>query len=965
MAHQQHRIYTFDLLRGIAVITMMLAHSVYFFTDRSSDFLVSTEGFGNTVSFVTFLLVSGAVAAVAYGGDRLLAEPGKRKRIFIRVLLLLLAYYVLALVLVGADLLRAEGFARLRIVFDILSFRHLPGFTEYFPPFIFYSALLALVPRWFWIASRTVINLIVVSAISMAAGFALSYLSVGAWPQPWVALVAGGAGLYRFPLLQYLPVFLLGLYWGQQTLASEGLRAKAQLCWRFFWLFAFLALAAYLGSFLLRVPVHTMFLRWPPAVPFLALGLGFAFLVAALLYAVRQLRRVALLRDLLLMFGQNALGLFWSHIFLLGLYAAAGGPKVSSPGLFLFLWLLLVLLSLAITTFLPFNFRLALTRIRGSHEEYEEELGRESVFRLSQDVAAEAAVVVRGLRRYFLPNPRTTSGRVLKTRHQLGILLIVLTTAVLLYPPTIQEIVHREQQQGAGVWWSDRYAYRQQLTIQNSETFITIQPDTPVAMRFNHKKLVAEGKSRADGLDVQLVYWDGHDHVLAASSVANPNTDQATLEFLAPVKIQAGKREQFYTLYYGGFVSSPSPGQARSASATILADFSAEEVYPLVAKVSKSWYLIGEAGGDTVTFQLTAPTKNTSRTATYQVLGTDLSGPMSPGEAGWEADVPVATLPPGAYRIQATLHDGLRVQTSQETGFYRSHPLYVAWTQDWEGYDANPAYLDAIEAIANHYHLPITHFFNPRIYVTKTISAQRAKTLTQWVQRRIGLGDGYGLHLHMFTDYIEYAGVVPRTEPNWGDSGDGYGVPLTAYTPDEQKRMIETGRDLMVANGFGRTDMFRAGGWFNDLNTLAALEDLGFSVDSSARTTYKFGRNQLPGHWNIFPTTKPYHPSRTNQNLADPVNGFTILEVPDNGADSYAYSAQQMIDRFTANLGSGLLNQPQQLTYLSHPHWFDQKEQSRVRELFSRVSQSAFSNDRGPVIFTTTKEIANIFTHAE
>lgn len=969
MAHTHHRIYTFDLLRGLAVLTMMLAHSVYFFHTRDRSFLLGVGGFGNTVSFVTFLLVSGAVAAVAYVGSLMAEEPArrvKRKRIFTRVLLLLLAYYVLVLVLTSADLIRAEGFARLRLVFDILTFRFVPGFTEYFPPFIFYSILLASMPRWFLVATRSLKNVFFVSVGAILAGYLVSRLPIGAYFQPWVALLAGATGLYRFPLLQYLPVFLLGLYWGKRTLEHQDLRAKRQLCFRLFVFFALLAAVAWLGSYFLGVPLPTMFSRWPPSVPFLALGLGFAFLAASLLYAFRQLRRVALLRDLLLVFGQNALGLFWSHIFLLGLYASAGGPKVSSLAVYVFLLLLLVLLSLALTTFLPFNFRLALTSTRGSREEYEEALAGEAVWRLSQDVAADTALTTKGLRNYFLPDPQTTSRRRLRKRHKLGISLIVFVAASIIFPATIQEIALQQQQQGAAVWWNDAYAYRQPVTLQNLETFITLPPGTPVAMRFNHKKLVAEGKSRADGRDVKLVYWSGREHVVADSTVENPDSQQATLKFRAPVQIQAGKEEEFYYLYFGGFIDPLTPDPTLKTSATVRASFAAEEAYPLVASVSKRWNLIGAADGDTVAFHLTTATRHESQTASYQILGTSLAGTMArSADSSWEAVVPVATLAPGAYRIQATLHDGQLAQTSQRTGFYRSYPLYVAWTEDWEGYDVNQAYLDAIAAIANEYQLPITHFFNPRIYVTKTISPERARTLTQWVQRRIALGDGYGLHLHMFTDLVAQAGVEPKTEPNWGDSGSGYGVPMTAYTKDEQVRIIQHALDLMVENGFGRTDLFRAGGWYGNLDTLTALAELGFQADSSARTAYRFGRNRLPGYWNILPTTRPYHPSRTNQNHSSSSNDFSVLEIPNNGADSYAFTAPQMIERFTTNLGRGILDEKQQLTYLSHPHWFDEKEQGRVRDLLTYINRYTFSNDRGPVIFTTTKAIANTWTNAE
>jgi hypothetical protein len=248
MTQHPHRIYTFDLLRGLAVLTMMLAHSVYFFHNRGNDFLVSVEGFGNTVSFVTFLLVSGAVVSVAYVRHHQGGLADRRRRLLSRVILLTLSYYVLAFVLTWSDLLNVVGFNRIQLALDILSFRYLPGFMEYFPPFIFYSALIALLPGMFLAASRSIKNVIIVSLLALGLGWFLYQLPVGAFSKPWLALLAGGEGLYRFPLLQYLPVFLLGLYWGKRTVESESIKDKARLSFQLALFFSSLAMAAYLAS---------------------------------------------------------------------------------------------------------------------------------------------------------------------------------------------------------------------------------------------------------------------------------------------------------------------------------------------------------------------------------------------------------------------------------------------------------------------------------------------------------------------------------------------------------------------------------------------------------------------------------------------------------------------------------------------------------------------------------------------
>lgn len=966
MANPAHRIYTFDLLRGIAVLTMMVAHGVYFFHSRDSAVLLSLENFGNTVSFVTFLVVSGAVTWIAFFGRHRQGQPVNRRRVFTRVLLFLLAYYVLAIVMAGRELLAIEGFARLRLIFNILSFRFLPGFTEYFPPFIFYSALIGLMPRIFSAISRRLFGVIGVSLAAWLLGWWLYQLPVGPTIKPWLALLAGGEGLFRFPILQYLPVFLMGLYWGHRTHAIPDLSSRQRFIGRAFWWLAVLTAAAYVMSFATDIPRATIFMRWPPTIPFLGLGLGFAFFVAWVLYALHQLRRLRFLRDMLLTFGQNALGLFWSHVFLLGLYAAADGPKVSSIWVFLFLWIVLLLLSLALTTFLPFNFRFALTSIRGSQTERDEALEGQAVFDLSKDVASEAVVATKGFRQFFFPYPRTTSRRILRKRHKLGISLVVLVAAIFVFPATTEEISLQQQSQGSELWWSDAYAYRQHLTLQNPESFVTLQPGTPVEITLDHRTLVEQGKSRADGLDLKVVYWTGKSHLVIDSSLRQPDSQQTKLTFRIPSAIEGQKPEQFYSIYYGGFVAtSPSAGSLEPQS-SVLASFESEDVYPFLSTVSSAWSLVGVTRSESITFSLTTEKPYEGATVTYQIIDHAQTGAMlSSSENSWTAIVPIGSLPPGAYQIQASLNETSgQIHTSQLTGFYRSHPLYVSWTQDWEGYDANQRYLDAIEAIAKQFELPITHYYNPRVFITETVAPQRARALVQWLQRRFEQGDGFGLHLHLFHDFVEQAGVTVRTEPNWGDRGDGYGVPLSAYTADEQKILIQKALDLTFANGLPSTKLFRAGGWFANLDTLRVLEDLGFTVDSSARTKYQFGRNRLPGHWDILATTQPYRPSRTNQNRTSS-NPFPVLEIPNNGADSYAFSAQAMIDRFTLNFEDGILDAPQQVTYLSHPHWFDEAEQGRIREVLTYINRYNFARDHGPVIYATAETIANVFKDVE
>ena len=154
---------------------------------------------------------------------------------------------------------------------------------------------------------------------------------------------------------------------------------------------------------------------------------------------------------------------------------------------------------------------------------------------------------------------------------------------------------------------------------------------------------------------------------------------------------------------------------------------------------------------------------------------------------------------------------------------------------------------------------------------------------------------------------------------------------------------------------------FRAGGWFANLETLKAIDEAGFLIDSSGRTPYTFGTNRVAGHWNLKTTTPPYHPSTTDQNSSSPAPNLSLLEVPNNGADTFAFTSTQLIDRFKDNYQGGPLSEPRQVTYLSHPHWFKHSRQQAIDQTLDYINQWSFKDDKGPVIYSNLSELYPFF----
>ncbi|MDD3661795.1 MAG: hypothetical protein PHG63_01900, partial [Candidatus Dojkabacteria bacterium] len=290
--------------------------------------------------------------------------------------------------------------------------------------------------------------------------------------------------------------------------------------------------------------------------------------------------------------------------------------------------------------------------------------------------------------------------------------------------------------------------------------------------------------------------------------------------------------------------------------------------------------------------------------------------------------------------------------------FNVSYPVYVTWTFDWEGNDVKQQYLnDMDELTRKHRDFPLTHFFNPRIYATDRVSPERAEYLTQWViDRRDQYGHQIELHIHMFTDMVSAAGVAPHSDPAWGwTTHDGYDVLVSGYSYDDTNKIVDWATAQFIAHGLGTPTMFRAGGWFADEETLLALQDNGFIADSSGRTAFSIGTNNAVSPWNLSITAQPFQPNVYDQN-SSAYPTMKIWELPNNGGDSWAFSKDDMYNRYRANYAGGVSDRMTVVTYLSHPDWF-YEDKPKMDALLTDIERDLYADDNGPVIFGTLEDV--------
>ncbi|MGH2492263.1 MAG: hypothetical protein ACRDF9_12215 [Candidatus Limnocylindria bacterium] len=322
----------------------------------------------------------------------------------------------------------------------------------------------------------------------------------------------------------------------------------------------------------------------------------------------------------------------------------------------------------------------------------------------------------------------------------------------------------------------------------------------------------------------------------------------------------------------------------------------------------------------------------------------------------------VSWFTPGEHRadVVVRLADG-NDATVGSTTLVVSQPEYVVWTLDFEGDDAGDAGLANTAAIADSLGVPMTVMWNPRVWTTTQVGPARAEAMLAWTKGRGAKGDEIALHLHLWTDYVRAAGIVPRTTPNWGGRSDGYDVPITAYTETETRTLVEYGLRLMADRGLPKPTSFRAGALFANAATFRAIAALGFTADCSAAPAGPFGALQLP--WTLAADAQPYYPARDDANRA---GDLPLLEAPTNGGNTYGHSGISIGAVVQADLR--MIAPPGQpaaqrraLTVVSHPSTIDATERAAIETLFRAFEPYRYDRDAGPLRFITLAQLAKAY----
>jgi hypothetical protein len=315
------------------------------------------------------------------------------------------------------------------------------------------------------------------------------------------------------------------------------------------------------------------------------------------------------------------------------------------------------------------------------------------------------------------------------------------------------------------------------------------------------------------------------------------------------------------------------------------------------------------------------------------------------------------------FRTDATANGGISAEVAGSTSFLVTHPEYVVWTLDFEGDASGDAELANTAAIADGLKIPMVVFWNPRVWTSTAVSAERQDAMLTWTKARQAKGDEVALHIHMWTDYVRAAGVAPRTVPSWAGRGDGYDVPITAYSESEQKTLIDYGVKLMTEHGLPKPTSFRAGGDMADAATLRAVAASGFDLDCTAVAKDYPSIGRIPYPWNLPVGAQPYRPSRTDANA---VGDLPLLEAPTIGGNTYAFTVNSIQPQIRANLAvfapaGKVATERKAITVVSHPGTIVAAERAAIEALLGAFDGLRYDKDAGPVRFVTAAQLAKAY----
>jgi len=959
-----------DILRGIAVAIMIITHVIAMVYTGNDPAVNNIGQFGGITSFTFFLLLSGV--STYLGSLSLSSEEIKHKRgkILNRTFKIVVAYYLIAFTSAFINLkffsLTPDA-SWINGIIQITLLLVLPPFAEFLITLTTYSLTANLFSKSYKFLLKNPLLSILVSIFSYTLGHFFSSVETGSEGLNTIkGLFAGhiypDGQLHSFPILQYLPIFIFGLFFGKFIFnnQSKKLRIRVNAIW--LTVFSALTVAGFIAYRYLPYAILNPLPdegRFPPSITFITISLSSALAICFFYLIINSLIPKAI-KVYFHFLGVNALKLLIFHSVLLFLFkylttnieTPEGSSYISLSDIIIVYVVLMTLASI-------------LTALLAKIKQWS--LGER------EDIGFAWVFTERALSTFIFVFIFIIVGSTVYTE------TFVKNVAADTTSVQFKKRLIREEDK----WWNHEYKTYRDIEIKNPNNGQSMLSGSWIQFKFNHKQAIgSQNDYKENGSDLRVVYFNNEkgDYEILPLVIENANTENTLISFKLKAIIEPAAEDLNYFFYYG----NPAENQASISEekyASVFTDgvsIKEENYHGILGKINKQWFLKKKSAAfqsAALTFEanLIDADIGSGSIVTYTIVGTSKNGRMDlVSDRGYKANIVVSDLQPGTYKVQANITDSknnLRIYRSQAISFFVTYPIYVTWTLDWEGWDVSQNDLNDISNIANSYAMPITHFFNPRIYVKNQytinkISDDRAKYLTNWIiERRNNKYDEIGMHMHMWNDMVAEAGVNPKSSPIIQGTY-GIDVPTYAYSRDELKKIFGWGRQKFIEYGLGAPISYRTGAWMSSTDTLLAAQDAGFLIDSSGRTSGRVnasiaGSTEVP--WSLDVRTTPYLPDQNNINTwSNPLSQrMKIWEYPNNGADSYWFPSSELIKRFDDNYSNkgSIVTKPQVVTYLSHPHWFVGVDTYKIRGLLNYTGNYLYRDDKGPVVYATLENI--------
>lgn len=209
MGDVMNRDYSIDLFRGFLVIGMVLVHVMQFFTSPEySQASIHIINIGNMITFSGFMFCFGYVVQISYMEKEFNEVYIK---IIKRILITLVAFYISGIayrLIIGRSYIIWDTFKNILILKDI------PGWSEFLVSFTYANLATLLFFKPFKLIVNNSKIFFAVIILLLLTCF-IPYENV---TSNQLGILLGSQQFASFPLLQYMPFYILGMYFKKNNM---------------------------------------------------------------------------------------------------------------------------------------------------------------------------------------------------------------------------------------------------------------------------------------------------------------------------------------------------------------------------------------------------------------------------------------------------------------------------------------------------------------------------------------------------------------------------------------------------------------------------------------------------------------------------------------------------------------------------------------------------------------------------